>query len=303
MAGMTLKQLEAFYWAATCASFAVAAQRLHLSLSSLSKRIAELEASLGQALFDRSGHRAALTDAGSHLLPQARQLLQAAESVRQSVAQRTGLHGVCRFGVGELTALTWLPRLVRRMQQQHPGLTPEPSVDIGEVLERRVEAGELDFAIVAGRSSRSGITSVPVAQALFAWCAAPALVGRARTLSPALLTDHALVTLPTGAGTTRILDDWLAAQLGGLAPRRLVCNHWGGVAGMLVEGAGIGLLPQAWAWALQRRGALRVLVAKPALAPLPYAFQWRRDDARPVVAALRELAQASADFSVAGALF
>ena len=133
--------------------------------------------------------------------------------------------------------------------------------------------------------------------------AAPALVGRARTLSPALLADHALVTLPAGAGTTRILDDWLAAQLGGLAPRRLMCNHWGGVAGMLVEGAGIGLLPQAWARALQRRGALRVLVAKPALAPLPYAFQWRRDDARPVVAALRELAQASADFSVAGALF
>ena len=300
---MTLKQLEAFYWAATCASFAVAADRLHLSLSSLSKRIAELESSLGQALFDRSGHRAALTDAGSHLLPQARQLLQAAEGVRQSVAQRTGLHGVCRFGVGELTALTWLPRLVRRMQLAHPGLVPEPSVDIGEVLERRVESGELDFAIVAGRSSRSGIASAPLAQALFAWCAAPALLGRARTLSPALLADHALVTLPTGAGTTRIVDDWLAAQPGLPPPRRISCNHWGGVAGMLVEGAGIGLLPQAWARALQRRGALRVLKATPALAPLPYAFQWRRDDARPVVAAMRELAQGSADFSVAGALF
>jgi len=300
---MTLKQLEAFYWAATCASFAVAAQRLHLSLSSLSKRIAELEASLGQALFDRSGHRAALTEAGSHLLPQARQLLQAAEGVRQSVAQRTGLHGVCRFGVGELTALTWLPRLVRRMQQQHPGLVPEPVVDIGEVLERRVEAGELDFAIVAGRSSRSGITSVPVAEALFAWCAAPALLGRVRTLSPALLAEHALVALPTGAGTTRILDDWLAAQSGLPPPRRLSCNHWGAVAGMLVEGAGIGLLPQAWARALQRRGVLRVLVSEPALAPLPYAFQWRRDDARPVVAAMRDLAPAVADFSVAGALF
>ena len=33
---MTLKQLEAFYWAATCASFALAAQRLQLSTSSLS---------------------------------------------------------------------------------------------------------------------------------------------------------------------------------------------------------------------------------------------------------------------------
>ena len=53
---MTLKQLEAFYWAATCASFAVAAERLHLSVSSLSKRIAELEDALGRPLFDRSGH-------------------------------------------------------------------------------------------------------------------------------------------------------------------------------------------------------------------------------------------------------
>lgn len=69
---MTLKQLEAFYWAATCASFAVAADRLHLSLSSLSKRIAELESALGLDLFDRSGHRAVLTAAGERLLPQAR---------------------------------------------------------------------------------------------------------------------------------------------------------------------------------------------------------------------------------------
>lgn len=50
---MTLKQLEAFYWAATCVNFTVAAERVHLSVSSLSKRIAELEASLGVELFDR----------------------------------------------------------------------------------------------------------------------------------------------------------------------------------------------------------------------------------------------------------
>ncbi|CPJ43778.1 LysR family transcriptional regulator [Bordetella pertussis] len=76
---MTLKQLEAFYWAATCASFAVAADRLHLSLSSLSKRIAELESALGLDLFDRSGHRAVLTAAGERLLPQARDLLASAD--------------------------------------------------------------------------------------------------------------------------------------------------------------------------------------------------------------------------------
>lgn len=63
-AAMTLKQLETFYWATTCINFAVAAKRINLSTSSLSKRISELETSLGLLLFDRSGHRAILTEAG-----------------------------------------------------------------------------------------------------------------------------------------------------------------------------------------------------------------------------------------------
>ena len=102
---MTLKQLEAFYWAATCSSFAMAAERVHLSVSSLSKRIAELEASLGQVLFDRAGHRAALTEAGTRLLPLAGALLQQADRLQQEMGSTTGLRGPCRLGVGELTAM------------------------------------------------------------------------------------------------------------------------------------------------------------------------------------------------------
>lgn len=298
---MTLKQLEAFYWAATCSNFAVAAQRLHLSVSSLSKRIAELEQSLGQRLFDRSGHRAVLTDAGSRLLPKARELLHAAEALRQDVGAAAGLHGVCRFGVGELSALTWLPRFIARMQHEHPHLIPEPQVDIGEVLERRIEAGELDFAIVAGRSSRSAIASLPVAQAQFTWCAADKLVGRSRTLTSAMLRRWPIVTLPSGAGTTRILDDWLSTQPPPTPPR-ITCNHWGAVAGMLVEGVGVGLLPAGWARSLQQRGLLRSLRTQPPLASLSYAYQWRRDDPRPLVSAMKTLAASTADFS-AGRLF
>lgn len=298
---MTLKQLEAFYWAATCASFAVAAQRVHLSLSSLSKRIGELEDSLGEQLFDRTGHRAVLTDAGSRLVPRVRELLSAADQLRLDVGHRTGLRGTCRFGVGELTALTWLPRLVRRMQQEHPALAIEPYVNYGEILEQRVEAGELDFAVIAGRSSRSTVASLPIAQARFVWCGATAVVGRARRLTPALLARWSLVTLPAGAGTTRIVGDWLDAQQAEVA-QRITCNHWGAVAGMLVEGVGVGLLPQGWAQALQRRGSLRQLRCDPDLAPLQYSFQWRRDDTRPLVAAMKQLTAHAADFS-AGALF
>ncbi|MBO9328689.1 LysR family transcriptional regulator [Achromobacter xylosoxidans] len=292
---MTLKQLEAFYWAATCASFAVAAERLHLSVSSLSKRIAELEQALGQPLFDRSGHKAVLTDAGQRLLPQAGELLAAAERVRASLAQSPGLRGRCRFGVGELSALTWLPRLIRGVRSAYPELVLEPYVDIGQVLEQRVADGELDFAVIAGRSSRPGIASAPIGQAEFCWTAAPAALDGATRMSPELLARLPLVTLPAGAGTTRIIDDWLAGRDAG--GERLCCNNWGAVVGLLIEGTGVGLLPSHWARKLQDEGSLRVLDCEPALAALPYAFQYRRDDARPLVASLREQVQACVDFA------
>jgi DNA-binding transcriptional LysR family regulator len=296
---MTLKQLEAFYWAATCLNFSVAAQRLHLSISSLSKRITELEGSLGQSLFDRTGHKAALTGAGERLVPRARDLLQAADALRADIGTApSGLHGVCRFGVGELTALTWLPRLVAAIRQAHPGLALEPHVNLGEVLEQRVESGELDFAVVAGRSSRSSIASLPIAQARFTWCtaSAQALPGPVTAFSARLLQAMPLVGLPPGSGITRLVDDWLREQ-GAVPGQRISCNHWGAVAGMLAEGVGVGVLPQGWAQSLSRRGVLRTLDSRPPLPALAYSCQWRRDDSRPLVAVLRALTQQVADFS------
>src|SRR5574337_2192424 len=134
----SIKQLEAFWWAATCANFATAAQRVHLSVSSLSKRIAELEAALGQTLFDRSGHRAVLTEAGERLLPATLGVLNAMATLGQVLDARAELTGRCRFGVGDLSALTWLPSFVAAVRQAHPLLGLEPFVDVGGVLERRL---------------------------------------------------------------------------------------------------------------------------------------------------------------------
>ena len=296
---MTLKQLEAFYWAATCRNFAVAAQRLNLSLSSLSKRLAELETSLGQPLFDRAGHRAVLTAAGQRLLPQAHGLLVAAEALRADMTPApVELRGRCRFGVGELSALTWLPRFVKALGVRHPGLAVEPVVGVGAALERLLAQGDLDFAVIAGRSSHSGIASQPVAEAAFVWCAAPEVLPAGTRLDAAVFARWPLVSQPAGAGTTRLIDDWLRAQR---VPevRRIDCNAWGAVAGMLVEGLGVGILPEPWARARATEGRLVLPTARPALAGLPYAVHWRRDDTRPLIAALQAEVATAVDFAAA----
>jgi DNA-binding transcriptional LysR family regulator len=293
---MTLKQLEAFYWAATVASFALAAQRLHVSQSTLSKRIAELEAQLGTALFDRSGHRSRPSESGERLLPLARRMLGLADEMRELVAEGTGLHGHCRFGVGELAALTWLPDLVALARERHPDVVLEPQVDLGSALEERLESGELDFAVVAGYSSRPAIASEPIAKVRFTWAAAPALVGSQRQLSARLLQDNALITMPTAAGPTRMLEHWLAVN-NLEAGRRLTCNNLAAIAGLIASGVGIGLFPSGWMKPMAARKAVVELRSRPALPDLQYTFQWRRADTRPILARMREAVVATADFA------
>jgi DNA-binding transcriptional LysR family regulator len=293
---MTLKQLEAFYWAASAASFGVAAERLHVSQSTLSKRIAELETQLRKPLFDRSGHRAALTEAGQQLLPLARRMLGLADEMRGLVAETGAMRGHCRFGVGELAALTWLPDLVALTRAAYPDLVLEPQVDLGAALEQRLESGELDFAVVAGYSSRSAIASEAIAEVRFAWAAAPALVGRQRSINAALLQGAALITMPAAAGPTRMLEHWLAVN-NLEAGRRLTCNNLAAIAGLVAAGIGIGLFPIGWLKQMAEREAVVELRSKPALPPLEYTFQWRRDDTRPLLKKMRELVGRTVDFT------
>jgi DNA-binding transcriptional LysR family regulator len=296
---MTLKQLEAFYWAATCMNFSVAAERVNVSLSSLSKRIAELEASLGVQLFDRSGRTALLTERGEQLLPDVRQMLHFAANLRASAGSKVvGLQGRCRLGISELAGLTWLSRLMQTAAELHPGLVIEPQVDIGQVLEQRVQDGELDCVVIGGSSSRPELTSEKVGQVDFVWVASEPFLQRAGTDRPQrLVEEQTLISLPVGGGGTRVLDQWMTAR--GLVLRhRLACNSWGAVVGMVVEGLGFTYMPRHWAQALVQRGSLQLLKHGGSLPPLHYTVQWRRDDLRPVISEMRKMIKTTVDFSV-----
>lgn len=295
---MTLKQLEAFYWAATCANFGIAAQRINVSLSSLSKRLHELEQSLGVVLFDRSGHRATLTDAGHQLMPQALALLDGAAAIRSSFTPAAGLVGRCRFGVGELSALTWLASFVAQARVHHPRLVLEPFVEVGSVLQEKVESGELDFAIVAGRSSRQMLLAQPVSQVPFVWTCAAGMRRPGGSIAERIRQGWPVIALPATAGTTRLIDDWLL--LHEIAKvERISCNNWGAVSGMLMAGVGVGMLPQGWARKLVAQKKLLIPRDDAQLGSMTYSFHWRRGDSRPLIEQMHRLVSDCADFSAA----
>jgi DNA-binding MarR family transcriptional regulator len=78
--------LCAFVAVAQCGGFRRAAERLHLTQSTVSQQIKRLELEAGQALFRRSTRAVALTDEGEMLLGDARRLLPLEEAARRRLA-------------------------------------------------------------------------------------------------------------------------------------------------------------------------------------------------------------------------
>lgn len=299
---MTLKQLEAFYWATTLGTFAIAAERLHVTQSSLSKRIAELESNLGRPLFDRSGQRAVLTAAGEALLPQAQQMLALEQGIRQGLEVEATLRGPCRLGISELIATTWFPALVRRIHAEHPGVELKPQVGLGKSMERLVERGELDFAVVTGAVSAASVTSQTVAEVEFAWMAAPTRLRKGTLLHAELLKQHPVILSTSDSGLTAALRTWTAAH--GVEMGEVVaCNSLTAILAMTVAGVGISFLPKRYVAPLIRRQLLVALRSDPPLPRPEYHFIWRQDDSRRLVAVMKHLVTEEVDFSAENPLW
>src|SRR5690606_9298820 len=127
---------------------------------------------LGHALFDRSRKKAILTEAGDRLRPQCRSMLDLAEAIPQSLedeGDNRPLAGVCRFGLSELSASTWLPKVIDKIRIQHPQLVLEPHICLTRELERLVLRGEIDFAVIAGVAINASIAEESVAKVPFTW--------------------------------------------------------------------------------------------------------------------------------------
>ncbi len=97
-----------YFWAvAKEGSITRAAERLDLSVQTISTQLSLLERQLGQALFAPQGRSLVLTDAGRTALTYADQIFQAGEKLRQALVNHDQTR--LRFGVGITDAV---PKLV-----------------------------------------------------------------------------------------------------------------------------------------------------------------------------------------------
>jgi DNA-binding transcriptional LysR family regulator len=292
---ITFKQLEALYWCSKLKSFANAASRLHTSQSAVSKRIAELEQVVGQQLIDRGKRVPKLTARGQELFEGAEKMLSLRDGMLSSLGAAPMKMRRFRLGVTELTALTWLPQLVKAMRAAYPEMALEPEIDLSPNLCDKLGRGEIDLVIVPPVFTGSDFVALPLRELELAWLCAPGLLPDRRSFSMAEIATQPILMQAGRSGVDVAYDQWFRDQ--GIAIRRVYTgNSLVALSALTMAGFGVGYLPTEYFSDLVKHGLLRVLkVRGPRPADTHYHAVYRQD-ADPTVAEVARMAQTLCNF-------
>lgn len=293
---MTFKQLEAVYWVVRLGGFAQAANKLHTTQSAVSKRVQELETLFDTPLFDRSLRTARMTEKGEEMFAVARRLLEQRDLAVEQFLRPEVVERRLRLGVTELTAMTWLPRLVARIQAVYPKILIEPDVDTSVGLRDKVLADELDFAIVPNAFDDPQFVVRPVGNVALAWMCKPGLIDTRKPLRLHDLPKHRLLLQSSTSGTGLVVDRWLQT-LGLKFTGSLSSNNMLALIGMTVSGLGITYLPVHCLRQMIDGGMLELIKVTPATPEVPYVAIYRSEQRSTLISSIAMLARESCDFT------
>ena len=239
---VTLSQLRAFERIVRLGSFHAAARELRLSQPSVSQRIRELEAALQTPLFVRRGPRVSLTAEGHALVDHADRVLGAAGEMVERFRTRDPLKGMLRLGVNETFALVCLPQLLRRLEQRYPAIRTSVFVGDTGLVSARLDAQELDIAVVSEPSVPRHVKQEPLGKNEFGWFTSSGFALPRGALTPADLRAYHLIVPPPPARLHATVSQWFAEA--GVRPARIsTCNSISATMLAVLHGAAIGLLP------------------------------------------------------------
>ena len=208
MKNVTFRQIRVFTEVARQLSFVRAAEALHLTPPAVTMQVKELEAQLELPLFDRQGRKVALTTAGEYFLVHARRLLAVMKDAEDAMQRLRHLEtGVLNVGLVS-TAKYFVPRLLARFRDEHPGVEVRLQVaGRRDQLVTLLNSGEVDLAIM-GRPPRELATRAePFAAHPHVFVAPPGHPLLALGHVPVAMLENQPLIVREGASGTRALMD------------------------------------------------------------------------------------------------
>ena len=225
-------------------SFSEAARRLKMPLTTVSRRIAELEDQLGVRLLERSTRSLRLTDVGTEVLEHAQRSVELSEAVDNIVSHHlSNVSGTLRLSVPPSISDSLLAPLVSAFQASYPNVRVQIFV-----TDRFVEhiADGVDLVFRVGALKDSTLVARKILSYRHQLVASPAYLEKCKPPeTPQDLLNHRLLAF----SHWRPENSWSFVHVNGQEKETLMfqpylsVNDYAGLAPALLAGAGIGDLP------------------------------------------------------------
>jgi len=221
-------------------SFVAAAARLHVTHSTVSRRVTALEKALQTQLFQRTEKGCRLTPAGEALLPYAEQLETTIVNLEEQISGRDSqLSGTVRIGAPDGLGHSFLATHLGRFQERHPQLEIELiAVPMYYSLTKR----EIDILITITRPTTSSTVARKITDyRLGLFAAQRYLETHARISSQEDLPGHSMVDYIEDLlydENLKFLDEFAPGSKARFRSSTVV-----GQMNAVVSGTGIGVVP------------------------------------------------------------
>lgn len=239
-----LNTLRLFVTAADSGSLTRTAEISSITLSAVSKRIAELERNVNCQLFIRQPRGLELTTAGLGLLRHARALLDSVNSMASELNDYArGAIGHVRVAANVSAVIQFLPEDLACFFHTHPGIKIYLEEALSEAIIESVESGRVDIGIFADNVDATALKTFPWRQdklVLLVPINHPLACEEALWFEDTLAWDY--VALNQGSSLLRRITD-TAANAGRLLKVSIQVTSFDAVCRMIQAGLGIGILP------------------------------------------------------------
>jgi DNA-binding transcriptional LysR family regulator len=262
---MNLNDLSLFIRVVETGSFTAAAESLNVQKSTISRRIAQLEDTLGIRLIQRTTRKLKLTPEGEELFNRAQPLVDDLEAVKDDIsASKSELRGRLRLTMPTEIGVFMMNEVITSFLQTYPRL--EVDVELSTRTVDLIEEG-VDLALRLGPLPNSSLIARHIAGLHRGLFATPEyLEQHGMPQTPDDLAHHQCISLLKPFDHLRF-SNWNNSEpvtMGG----RLRTNSMSFVREMIVQGMGIGRLPEVFCAELVKTGRIVRVLEEFTLDPL-----------------------------------
>ena len=210
---MELRHLRYFIALAESLNFTRAAERVHVTQSTLSHQIRQLEEELGKDLFERQTRRVVQTEAGESFLAYATRALAVIDQGLSELKQNpVDMTGTVRIGTTHTFNLGFLPDCIALFLRQYPTVRVVVEELSGDAITEGLKAESLDVGIGYRPEHQTDIRFEPLFNEDLALVVSPSHpLAKRKRLRIAELHRESLVLLPQTFSTRRLLDECFSA--------------------------------------------------------------------------------------------